>query len=80
MHSSSTDVDELIETEVCNRLISLSCAKMVNSKNERGGAKLRRNLLILHLLRRARSEQHRLVFLSLSVEVIKNKLIISHFL
>lgn len=59
MHSSSTDVDELIETEVCNRLISLSCAKMVNSKNERGGAKLRRNLLILHLLRRARSEQHR---------------------
>ena len=58
MHSS-TDVDELIETEVCNRLISLSCAKMVNSKNERGGAKLRRNLLILHLLRRARSEQNR---------------------
>ncbi|VDP16091.1 unnamed protein product [Onchocerca flexuosa] len=53
------DVDEIIETEVCNRLIRLSCAKMVNSKSERGGAKLHRNLLILHLLRRARDEQKR---------------------
>ncbi|MCP9262938.1 hypothetical protein DINM_006305 [Dirofilaria immitis] len=51
------NVDEIIETEVCNRLIRLSCAKMVNSKSERGGAKLHRNLLILHLLRRARDEQ-----------------------
>ncbi|KAL3989530.1 Immediate early response protein (IER) family protein [Acanthocheilonema viteae] len=54
-----SDVDEIIETEVCNRLIRLSCAKMVNSKSERGGAKLHRNLLILHLLRRARDEQKR---------------------
>lgn len=61
MHSPA-DVDELIETEVCNRLIRLSCAKMVNSKNERGGAKLHRSLLILHLLRRARSEQNRCGF------------------
>lgn len=59
MYSSAADVDELIETEVCSRLIRLSCAKMVNSKNERGGAKLHRNLLILHLLRRARSEQNK---------------------
>lgn len=57
--ASTTDVDEIIETEVCNRLIRLSCAKMVNSKHERGGAKLHRNLLILHLLRRARNEQKR---------------------
>lgn len=57
--TSTTDVDEIIETEVCNRLIRLSCAKMVNSKHERGGAKLHRNLLILHLLRRARNEQKR---------------------
>uniref|UniRef100_A0A915Q000 Uncharacterized protein n=1 Tax=Setaria digitata TaxID=48799 RepID=A0A915Q000_9BILA len=54
-----SDVDEIIETEVCNRLIRLSCAKMVNAKSERGGAKLHRNLLILHLLRRARDEQKR---------------------
>ncbi|EFO24979.1 hypothetical protein LOAG_03504 [Loa loa] len=53
------DVDEIIETEVCNRLIRLSCAKMVNSKSERGGAKLHRNLLILHLLRKARDKQKR---------------------
>lgn len=58
----SSDVDEIIETEVCNRLIRLSCAKMVNSKSERGGAKLHRNLLILHLLRKARDEQKRLIF------------------
>uniref|UniRef100_A0A0M3IM06 Immediate early response 2 n=1 Tax=Ascaris lumbricoides TaxID=6252 RepID=A0A0M3IM06_ASCLU len=59
MNNTSSDVDEIIENEVCNRLIRLSCAKMVNSKHERGGAKLHRNLLILHLLRRARNEQKR---------------------
>uniref|UniRef100_A0A914ZJY2 SERTA domain-containing protein n=1 Tax=Parascaris univalens TaxID=6257 RepID=A0A914ZJY2_PARUN len=59
MSNTSSDVDEIIENEVCNRLIRLSCAKMVNSKHERGGAKLHRNLLILHLLRRARNEQKR---------------------
>ncbi|VDK20522.1 unnamed protein product, partial [Anisakis simplex] len=57
-HTNSDDrYDEIIENEVCNRLIRLSCDKMVNSKHERGGAKLHRNLLILHLLRRARDEQ-----------------------
>lgn len=65
MNNTSSDVDEIIENEVCNRLIRLSCAKMVNSKHERGGAKLHRNLLILHLLRRARNEQKRsLIFFS----------------
>ncbi|KHN75996.1 hypothetical protein Tcan_18182 [Toxocara canis] len=59
MMNSTSDVDEMIENEVCSRLIRLSCAKMVNSKHERGGAKLHRNLLILHLLRRARNEQKR---------------------
>ncbi|MFH4973452.1 hypothetical protein AB6A40_000161 [Gnathostoma spinigerum] len=59
MMPTATNVDELIETEICNHLIRLSCAKMMSSQNERGGAKLHRNLLILHLLRRARDEQKR---------------------
>lgn len=41
---------------MCDRLIQLSFAKIVNSKNERGGAKLRKNLLILRLLQNARNE------------------------
>ncbi|VDN07263.1 unnamed protein product [Thelazia callipaeda] len=65
------DVDEIIETEVCNRLIRLSCAKMVSSKTERGGAKLHRNLLILHLLRKARDEQKRFPMFSNEVEWAK---------
>lgn len=59
MMQSNNEVDDLIENEVCNRLIRLSCAKMVNSRSERGGAKLHKNLLILHLLRKARDEQKR---------------------
>jgi hypothetical protein len=39
-------------------LIRLSFAKIVSSKHERGGAKLHRNLLILHLLQKARIEQN----------------------
>lgn len=45
------------QEEMCERLIQLSFAKIVNSKNERGGARLRKNLLILHLLQKARTEQ-----------------------
>jgi len=41
------------------RLIQVSFAKIVSSKHERGGAKLRKNLLVLHLLQRARNEQRR---------------------
>lgn len=47
------------EEEMCQRLIQVSFAKIVNSKNERGGARLHKNLLILHLLQKARSEQRR---------------------
>lgn len=43
--------------ELCERLVQLSFAKIINSRNEKGGAKLRKNLLILHLLQRARLEQ-----------------------
>uniref|UniRef100_A0A915HZU4 Uncharacterized protein n=1 Tax=Romanomermis culicivorax TaxID=13658 RepID=A0A915HZU4_ROMCU len=42
---------------MCERLIQVSFSKIVSSKSERGGAKLRKNLLILHLLQRARTEQ-----------------------
>lgn len=48
------------EDEMYQRLIQVSFAKIVNSKHERGGAKLHKNLLVLHLLQKARSEQRRL--------------------
>lgn len=45
------------QEEMCEKLIQLSFAKIVNSKSERGGARLHKNLLILHLLQKARWEQ-----------------------
>ncbi len=55
--AAATD-DDNVESEVCQKLIRLSFAKIVSSKHERGGAKLHRNLLILHLLQKARIEQN----------------------
>lgn len=43
--------------DVCTQLIKVSCVKMLNSRNERGGAKLHKNLLILNVLKTARHEQ-----------------------
>uniref|UniRef100_A0A5S6R575 SERTA domain-containing protein n=1 Tax=Trichuris muris TaxID=70415 RepID=A0A5S6R575_TRIMR len=48
------------QDEMCEKLIELSFAKIVSSKNERGGACLRKNLLIFQLLQKARSEQQRM--------------------
>lgn len=44
-----------LEAEICQRFVRLSCEKMLASRNSRGGARLHRNLLILHLLRKARN-------------------------
>jgi hypothetical protein len=55
-------IEKEIETEICQRFIRLSCEKMLNARHERGGAKLHRNLLILHLLRKARTESKRLPY------------------
>ncbi|VDP06057.1 unnamed protein product [Soboliphyme baturini] len=45
------------QDEICEKLIQLSFSKIVNSKSERGGARLRKNLLIIHVLQKARFEQ-----------------------
>lgn len=62
-HHDDAETDRLIEkeieTEICQRFIRLSCEKMLNARHERGGAKLHRNLLILHLLRKARTDSKR---------------------
>lgn len=50
------------ETEICEKLIQLSFVKIVSSKSERGGARLRKNLLILRLLQKARLEQRNRLF------------------
>lgn len=58
--SASLNSDNSItmcQEEICEKLIQLSFVKIVSSKSERGGARLRKNLLILHLLQRARLEQ-----------------------
>lgn len=57
MYTGEDDIDGPLET---NRLIQVSCEKIVNSRNERGGAKLHRNLMIVHLIRKARSHTMRL--------------------
>jgi hypothetical protein len=51
-----------LEAEICQRFVRLSCEKMLASRNSRGGARLHRNLLILHLLRKARYNTKMLVF------------------
>lgn len=56
MHSFDDQLEELkknqrMSQEICQRFVRLSCQKMVSS---RGCANLRRNLLILHLLQKAR--------------------------
>lgn len=56
-HRRYSSVDQ--EDEMCHKLIQMSFAKIVNSKHERGGAKLHKNLLILHLLQKARTEHRR---------------------
>ncbi|VDN58847.1 unnamed protein product [Dracunculus medinensis] len=56
MYTGEDDIDGPLET---NRLIQVSCEKIVNSRNERGGAKLHRNLMIVHLIRKARSHTMR---------------------
>src|SRR4051812_9333562 len=47
---------EELENEICKALIHLSCEKMMSSRSARGGARLHRNLLILHLVRRSRRD------------------------
>ncbi|KAH7703323.1 hypothetical protein AAVH_29505, partial [Aphelenchoides avenae] len=48
-----------IEAEICQRFIRMSCEKMLRSRQERGGAKLHRNLLLLQLVRKARNDSTR---------------------
>lgn len=45
--------NQRLNQEICQRFVRLSCQKMVGS---RGCANLRRNLLILHLLQKARKD------------------------
>ncbi|OUC41463.1 hypothetical protein D917_03345 [Trichinella nativa] len=47
------------ENEMCEKLIELSFAKIVSSKSGRGGTSLRKNLLIVQVLHRAKMEQRR---------------------
>jgi len=70
-HSVSTSTPSAEEAppppyqeEMCEKLIQLSFAKIVNSKSERGGARLHKNLLILHLLQKARFEQRNRLLLA----------------
>lgn len=57
MNTNNSIVTYPEETEICEKLIQLSFVKIVSSKSERGGARLRKNLLILRLLQKARLEQ-----------------------
>jgi len=57
MTIETPNVVNTYQEEMCEKLIQLSFVKIVSSKSERGGARLRKNLLILHLLQRARLEQ-----------------------
>ncbi|CAD5227700.1 unnamed protein product [Bursaphelenchus okinawaensis] len=52
-------VTQETEIEICQRFVKLSCEKMMQSK---GTGKLRRNLLILRLLRKARQDMHRVPY------------------
>ncbi|CAD5234968.1 unnamed protein product [Bursaphelenchus xylophilus] len=52
-------VTQETEIEICQRFVKLSCEKMMQS---RGTGKLRRNLLILRLLRKARQDMHRVPY------------------
>ncbi|KRX19213.1 hypothetical protein T07_11569, partial [Trichinella nelsoni] len=54
------------ENEMCEKLIELSFAKIVSSKSGRGGTSLRKNLLIVQVLHRAKMEQRRRQFLQTS--------------
>ncbi len=42
------------EEELCQKLVQLSFTKIAISKRQRGGAKLFKNLLILHLIQEIR--------------------------
>jgi hypothetical protein len=63
---SFVDDDELmereIEAQICQRFIRLSCEKIVKARQERGGSKLHRNLLVVQLLRKARTDTKRLPY------------------
>lgn len=54
-----------LEAEICHRFVKLSCEKMVISRSSRSGARLHRNLLILHLLKKARNNTNMWVHLYL---------------
>ncbi|KRX96302.1 hypothetical protein T4E_4205, partial [Trichinella pseudospiralis] len=54
------------ENEMCEKLIELSFAKIVSSKSGRGGTSLRKNLLIVQVLHRAKMEQRKRQFLQTS--------------
>jgi len=41
----------------CQHLIQLSFAKIISSKNVKGGASLHKSLMVLHVLQKAREEQ-----------------------
>ncbi|VDM57007.1 unnamed protein product [Angiostrongylus costaricensis] len=44
----------------CIQFIRLSCTKIIAAKSQKGGAKLHRNLLIIHMVRRAKDYQNKL--------------------
>ena len=43
------------------RLLRVSCGKMVGARGERSGARLHKNMLVLHVLKDARTRPARLV-------------------
>ena len=45
---------DMLAKEICQRFVRLSCYKMASTRGS--GNHLRRNLLILHLLRKARND------------------------
>jgi hypothetical protein len=51
-----------MEAEICQRFIRLSCEKMIKARQQRGGIKLHCNLLVVQLLRKARTEIKRLPY------------------
>ena len=43
------------DVTICKKIIQLSFQKIYDSKTQRGGVKMLRNLLILHVLQKART-------------------------
>ncbi|KJH48981.1 hypothetical protein DICVIV_04880 [Dictyocaulus viviparus] len=53
-------MDHPITSAQCVQFIRLSCTKIIAAKSQKGGAKLHKNLLIIHMVRRAKDYQNKL--------------------